>query len=74
MPRAALVRSDGALYAYRATGKDGFERVALTGAVAQDAGWLVPVGALHPGDRIVVEGAGTLLGLEHAAPAAAEDD
>jgi hypothetical protein len=27
--------ADGALYAYRATGKDGFERVALTGAVTQ---------------------------------------
>lgn len=73
VPRAALVRSDGALFVYRARGKDGFERIALTGAVAGDAGWQVPVGALHPGDRIVVEGAGTLLGLEHAAPAGGDD-
>jgi len=73
VPRAALVRSDGALFVYRARGKDGFERIALTGAVAGDAGWAVPVGALHVGDRIVVEGAGTLLGLEHAAPAGGDD-
>lgn len=74
VPRSALVRSDGVLYVYRAKGKDGFERVALIGAVAQDAGWQVPAGALHPGDRVVVEGAGTLLGLEHAAPATQGDD
>jgi len=74
VPRSALVRADGGLFAYRAKGKDGFERVALNGAVAGDAGWQVPVGALRVGDRIVVEGAGTLLGLEHAAPAAGGDD
>jgi len=73
VPRAALVRSDGGLFVYRAQGKDGFERIALTGAVAGDAGWQVPVGTLHPGDRIVVEGAGTLLGLEHAAPAGGDE-
>ena len=78
VPRAALVRADGGLFVYRAKGKDGFERIALTGAVAADAGWQVPVNpadprALHAGDRIVVEGAGTLLGLEHAAPAGGDD-
>jgi hypothetical protein len=74
VPRAALIRADGGLFVYRAKGKDGFERVALVGAVPGDAGWQVPVGLLHAGDRIVVEGAGTLLGLEHAAPAAGGDD
>lgn len=73
VPRAALVRSDGGLFVYRAKGKDGFERIALTGAVPGDAGWQVPVGALHAGDRIVIEGAGTLLGLEHAAPAGGDE-
>lgn len=78
VPRAALVRADGGLFVYRAKGNDGFERVALTGAVAADAGWQVAENpadprALHPGDRIVIEGAETLLGLEHAAPAGGDD-
>jgi hypothetical protein len=73
VPREAIVRTDGALFAYRARGADGFERVPLTGAVAQEGGWFLPAGALHPGDRIAIAGAGTLLGLEHAAPAAADD-
>lgn len=73
VPRSALVRADGGLFVYRARGGDGYERVALGGAVADDAGWQVPTGALHAGDRVVVEGAGTLLGLEHAAPAGGDD-
>jgi hypothetical protein len=47
--------------------------VALTGAVPAAQGWQVPAGALHVGDRMVIEGAGTLLGLEHAAPAAGDE-
>ncbi|MEO6091956.1 MAG: hypothetical protein ABIT04_05010 [Novosphingobium sp.] len=72
VPREAIVRADGGLFAYRATGKDGFIRVPLEGGAVSDGGWFVPAGALKPGDRIVVSGAGTLLGLEHAAPAEAE--
>ncbi|MBF5092773.1 hypothetical protein F1640_23150 [Novosphingobium sp. NBM11] len=67
--REALVRVDGALCAYRTAGRDGFERVTLQGAVPRREGWFVPGAALRANDRIVVSGAGTLLGLEHAAPA-----
>ena len=72
VPREAIVRADGGLFVYRATGKDGFTRVPLEGGAATDGGWFVPAGALKPGDRIVVSGAGTLLGIEHAAPAGEE--
>lgn len=69
IPREALVRVDGALCAYRLAGRDGFERVTLEGAIPRREGWFVPAAALRANDRIVVSGAGTLLGLEHAAPA-----
>lgn len=72
VPREAIVRADGGLFVYRASGKDGFTRVPLEGGAASEGGWFVPTGALKPGDRIVVSGAGTLLGLEHAAPAEEE--
>jgi Cu/Ag efflux pump CusA len=43
--------------------------VTLQGAVPRREGWFVPAAALRANDRIVVSGAGTLLGLEHAASA-----
>lgn len=73
IPREAIVRVDGGLYVWRPVGQDRFERVAIPGAMATEHGWVAPVGALRPGQPVVVEGAGTLLGLEHAAPAAADD-
>jgi hypothetical protein len=71
VPREAIVRADSGLFAWRAVAPDRFERVPLDGAAAEAAGWFVPASRLHPGDRVVVSGAGTLLGLEHAVPAAA---
>jgi hypothetical protein len=73
IPREALVRADGALYAYKAQGADGFERVPLEGATPRSDGWFVPAGRVKADDRIVVSGAGTLLGLEHVAPPAGDD-
>lgn len=73
IPRAALVRADGALYAYKAHGPNGFERIPLDGAIARSDGWFVPAGQVKADDRIVVSGAGTLLGLEHMAPAAGDE-
>ena len=73
VPREALVRVDGGLYAWRVSGPNRFERVALAGAAAHPAGWIVPTGTWQPGQSVVVVGAGTLLGLEHAAPAAGDD-
>lgn len=73
VPRAALMRADGGMFVY-SSAKDGhFTRVALSGAVPLDGGWFVPGGPLKPGDRIVVSGATTLLGLERA-PVSAEAD
>lgn len=74
VPRQAIVRTEGGLFAWRAAAPQAYERVPLAGAVAAPDGWIVPGGRLNPGDRIVVDGAGTLLGLEHAAPAAAPAD
>jgi len=71
IPREAIVRADGALQVWRATGAENFERVALDApgmaAIPVGDGWFVPLGgALRPGDRLVVAGAGTLLGLERS--------
>ncbi|WP_226017271.1 hypothetical protein [Novosphingobium sp. FKTRR1] len=72
VPRSAIVRVDGGLFVYRAKPGQGFERMSIAAGHAADAGWLVPTGALHAGDNVAVQGAGTLLGLEHAAPSAAD--
>jgi hypothetical protein len=69
VPREAIVRADGGMFVYRDAGADGFERIALDDAEPVEAGWFVPTDDILPGDRIVVSGAGTLLGLERAAPA-----
>lgn len=74
VPREAIVRSDGGLFAWRPLGPGRFERISLEGATADPRGWIVPVGALRPGQPIVVHGAGTLLGLEHAVAPAGSDD
>ena len=66
VPRSAVLRVDGALQVWRAAG-DRFERVAIDGPGVRSvaAGWFVPEGGtLHRGDRLVVSGAGTLLGIE----------
>lgn len=72
VPRSAILRVDGGLWAYRA-GKNGqFERLELIDARATLEGWIVSQG-FRPGDKIVVSGAGTLFALEHAAPAEEEE-
>ena len=74
VPREAIVRADGSLQVWRATGAETFERVVLDGAATPVAdGWFLPGGgALRPGDRLVVAGAGTLLGLERSVAGGAE--
>lgn len=71
VPRSAILRADGALWVYRAMKEGTFQRVELKDAQAAPDGLLVRQG-LKPGDGIVVSGAGTLFGLEHAAPAEEE--
>lgn len=68
VPREAVLRSDGAMLVYRADPGGRFVRVDLSGGVPQDRGWFFAAGPLQPGDRIVVAGAATLLGLERGAP------
>jgi len=67
VPRSAILRTDGGLWVYRATGGGKFERVELKNAHAVSNGWSVPSG-LKAGEQIVVSGAGTLFGLEQSAP------
>ncbi len=74
IPREAVVRADGALQVYRVLGPNRFERIAIDGPATAPVteGWFVAAGgALKPGDRVVVAGAGTLLGLERSAGAGA---
>lgn len=74
VPRSAIVRADAGLFVWRAGAQNRFERVPLEDGKAGPQGWFVPSGKLQPGDRVVVSGAGTLLGLDHAAPAPATGD
>ncbi|MDR6512180.1 hypothetical protein J2792_003063 [Novosphingobium capsulatum] len=73
VPRSAIVRTDAGLFVWRATSPDRFERVPLEDGRALAPGWFVPIGRLHGGDQVVVAGAGTLLGLDHAAPQPSTD-
>lgn len=73
VPRSAVLRIDGTLQVWRAIAEDRFERVAIDGPGTRSAaeGWFVPEGgALRRGDRLVVAGAGTLLGIERQGAAA----
>jgi hypothetical protein len=73
VPRAALVRWQGQLWAYRETGKGTFQRIAIDKARPIEAGWLVSRG-LTAGERVVTDGATTLLAVEHGGPASEESD
>jgi len=72
VPRSAILRMDGALWVYRAGKAGQFERIELKDAHATSDGWIVSQG-FSSGDKVVVSGAGTLLGLERGAPAEEEE-
>ncbi|MXO58243.1 hypothetical protein GRI89_01620 [Altererythrobacter salegens] len=72
VPREALVRVDGGAFVYRSARHGGFARAPVDTGNPVAEGYFVPEGTLHPGERIVVAGAGTLLGLERGAPAEEE--
>lgn len=78
VPRPAPVRWQGRLWVYRAegAGAGGFRRVPLDGARPVAAGWLVAAGTggLRAGDRVVTDGAETLLALELGGAAEQEDE
>lgn len=69
LPAAAVVRTAGQLWAYVPKGAS-FERRALAGARPVDGGWFTTSG-VRPGDKVVIKGAGALLGIENG-PAPAE--
>jgi hypothetical protein len=67
VPRAAIVRWQGARWVYRQAGSR-FERIELVGGEPTEAGWLVTEG-LSVGDKIAVAGAGSLLAVERGGEA-----
>lgn len=72
IPRAAVVRVDGADWAYVRTGPESFERRETAEAIPTADGWFLRKG-FTPGQDIVVEGAGALLAIERADEAAEVD-
>lgn len=73
VPADAVVRWHGGLWVYRQTGAETFERVELVDARPVGGQWFVPAG-LAAGDRVVVDGAGTLLALDRAGDVTAGGD
>jgi len=76
IPRSALVRTDGATWAYLQVADDRFERREVTGGRVVDAGWFLGSG-FQAGERVVDHGAGSLLAVERvgrSTATAAEDD
>lgn len=72
IPRGAVVRLDGADWAYVKTADAAFERREISDAVRTKDGWFVRA-AFAPGDQLVVIGAGSLLGVERADESAEAD-
>jgi len=76
IPRAALVRTDGATWAYLQVADDRFERREVAGGRVVDAGWFLGSG-FRAGERVVDHGSGSLLAVERvgrSTATAAEDD
>jgi multidrug efflux pump subunit AcrA (membrane-fusion protein) len=73
VPRGALLRYQGGLWAYRAEPVGGYRRIELTDARAESGGWFVRDG-LKPGDRVAADGIAVLLSIEHGGEPAGEDD
>ncbi len=66
LPRGALIRSGGAVWAYVQTGPERFVRRDATGGRAVVAGWFVTSG-FRAGDAVVAAGAGSLFAEEQSA-------
>jgi len=73
VPRAAVVRREGAAFVYVEAKQGAYERRAVSLLRPRDDGWLA-TGMLAPGDRVVVRGAQELLGTEFADGLPAEAD
>ncbi|MCI3134865.1 hypothetical protein [Phenylobacterium aquaticum] len=73
IPRAALIRSGGATFAYVRKDATHFERRTITGTATDPAG-LFAAGGLKPGEAVVVAGAAALHAAETPRAAAADTD
>ncbi|MEJ2409728.1 MAG: hypothetical protein P8Y48_10435 [Novosphingobium sp.] len=73
VPRSALMRWQGQLWAYREQSKGTFRRIVIDEARPVEAGWLVSRG-LTAGERIVIDGATTLFAVERGGSAPQDDD
>jgi len=71
LPRSALVRSGGAIWAYVQTGPEAFQRRPLAGGRPVESGWFVTSG-FRAGDMVVAEGAATLFAAEVGGESEAE--
>lgn len=75
VPRSAVVWHNGQALAYRETSPGSFMPVAVRTSFRTDEGYFVPEdqnAALHPGDKIVVEGAALLFSASQSSPPAAK--
>ena len=72
IPRSALVRVDGGTWVYVQRDDDRFVRRQVVEPWIRGDGWVVTSG-FEPGQRVVVDGAGSLLAIERGG-ADAEDD
>jgi len=63
IPRSAIVRLEGADWAYVRTGPESFERRQIAAPTPTTAGWFVATG-FASGDDVVVDGAGAVLAIE----------
>jgi hypothetical protein len=72
LPRAAIIRQEGALWAYVRSADDKFTRRQVEHAVPVDGGWFVAEG-FKPGDAVVTAGAQMLLSEELKAKIQGED-
>ena len=68
VPREALVRYHGKVWAYLQTSPNTFMRREVADARLEDGGWFVSSG-MRPGDLVAVEGAGSLLAFERGGEA-----
>ena len=66
VPREALLRHQGEVYAYLQTGEETFQRRAIPGEHPLEKGWFV-TGEFKPGQKIVVAGGQQLLSEEFKA-------
>jgi hypothetical protein len=73
LPRSALVRQEGALWAYVRTAEDKVTRRPVERGVPTEAGWFVPAG-FKAGEALVVAGAQQLLSEELKAKIQGEEE